>query len=71
MVTCQLIYEPNGLVIGYYAFKNCPLTNSIINIQGIGKYLVVRVEHVFETSFPIDINNEYRTDIYVKKYRAI
>lgn len=67
MVNCEIIYEPNGTVIGYYGFNNYPLTNSIINIHGIGKYLVIRVEHVFETSFPIDINNEYRTDVYVKK----
>ena len=75
MITCQIIYEPNGVVINfignhvsgwYYAFNNCPLTNSVIKIQGLGKYLIMRVEHVFKTSSPIDINNEYRTDIYVK-----
>ena len=66
MVTCQIIYERNGLVIGYYAFNNYPLTNSIINIQGIGKYVIMRVEHVFKTSSPIDINNECSTIIYVK-----
>ena len=66
MVTCQIIYEPNSLVIGYYAFNNYPLVNSIINIQGISKYLIIRVEHVFKTSSPTDINNEYSTIIYVK-----
>ena len=71
MVTCQLIYEPNGLVIGYYAFNNYPSANSVINIQGIGKYLIIRVEHVFRTSFPIETNNECSTAIYVKNYRAI
>ena len=69
MVNCEIIYEPTGVVIGYYAFNNYPLANSVINIQGIGKYLIIRVEHVFETSFPIDINNEYRTDIYVKNMK--
>lgn len=67
MVTCQIIYEPNGVVIGYYAFNNCPLTNDVINIRGAGKYLIKRVEHVFTTHEPIYINNESRTDIYVKK----
>jgi len=66
MVTCQIIYEHNGRVIGYYAFNNYPLINSVINIHGAGKYLIIRIEHVFKTSSPTDINNEYSTDIYVK-----
>ena len=66
MVTCQLIYEPTSVVMGYYAFNNYPLTNSVINIQGRGKYLIMRVEHVFDTCELIEINDEYCTNIYVK-----
>lgn len=68
MITCQIIYEPNSAVMGYYAFNNYPLTNSVINIQGWGKYLIVRVEHVFKTGELIGTNDEYSTNIYVKKY---
>lgn len=69
MINCEIIYEPTGVVIGWYAFSNYPLTNSVINIQGDSKYLITRVEHVFNTSLPVIINDEYRTDIYVKKYK--
>ena len=67
MVTCEIIYEPNRVVMGYYAFNNYPLTNSVINIQGRGKYLIMRVEHVFRTCDLIQTNDEYNTVIYVKK----
>lgn len=66
MVTCKLIYEPTSVVIGDFVFNNYPLTNSIINIQRYGKYLIMRVEHVFKTCDPIQTNNEYSTNIYVK-----
>jgi hypothetical protein len=55
--------------MGYYAFNNYPLTNSIINIQGHGKYLIIRIEHIFKTRELIETNEEYSTNIYVKKYR--
>lgn len=68
MVKCEIIYEPTGLVIGCYAFSNYPMINSVVNIEGHGKYLITRVEHVFNTSLSVIINDEYKTDIYVKKY---
>jgi hypothetical protein len=69
MVNCKIIYEPTSVVMGYYAFNNYPLTNSIINIQGHGKYLIIRIEHIFKTRELIETNEEYSTNIYVKKYR--
>lgn len=69
MIKCQIIYESTGVVMGYYAFNNNPLANDIINIQGYGKYLITRVEHIFKTSDLIHTNEEYITNIYVKKYR--